>query len=388
MNANQVRFRSLLRISALGHCPRRFAYYALEGKQAEKPAKVKPVFTDGHYHEYDIKRRMAEEGVIFECGITRAAEVEAELFPGCPVVGHIDGSIQVPSTVSERWLVPGRHLSEDKSMSGGPYWRFVKGGYEVAFPSYYAQIQGYLHAKFLRWSPMLDEDAKISELLHTLYADLAWAEDWVEGDTLFVLPETALISAKNKENGNIWGELIRPDDDYFESMGRRWETADALVAQGSLPDRLHESPENYECRECPAMKECWASEVVEYKSLDTEDAREAARLLTIGKALEKAADKIVTYAEGYLDPEIPGKYEVEGVKINKFATSRNKWDHSALERMLTPQQLEEVKISAPGFTVRRDAPALTAEEFRDLLRGLSNGKGGELLSLGGDSAEG
>ena len=379
----QERFRKLLRGSLLGACPRRLGYMAQEEPvEVTDPPLIKasenPRFDDGHWHEFDIKRRQAEAGVIFECGLRKIMEIRIRLADDWAVNGHLDGVIRVPQGLGLRWLRTGRHISEDKSMAQGMYWKFVKAGYQETFPSYYDQIQGYLHSEFVKFTNVLSETTPVKEL----YKNIAYAE--VDLDDSDLIPETAQISGKNKENGSIWGELVPADEGYFTGLCRRWTDADLALSVNAIPDRHHEDPNNYECRECPWMKECWEEVAVAPSVLEvTEDTREAVRLYKIGKALERTAKNMLDYAEPYLSPQMDGKFEVEDMKINRYQTKRTSYNDTELRKLLTTEQYESVTAVKSYPTTRRTAPSITLEE----LRGYINTEGFKELEGGKDGSD-
>ena len=233
-------FRGMVRLSGLGNCPRPLGYRVLEvGPDPEfhEEAEENPRFIDGHYHEWDIKRRMVKDGVKFTAGLWQSVRVRLNLYRDM-VITHgsrkIDGIISVPETVTK--YPTGNFIAEMKSMSSGYFWKFVKGGYRVGFPGYFAQIQGELNAEFGEFIPLSDEDTPFLKM----YQELKGGEDWqCVSDAITELPSKALIIAKNKETGKLWYEQIEKDEAYFIGLSRRWRDAEDEIMEGNLPDRLH-----------------------------------------------------------------------------------------------------------------------------------------------------
>ena len=199
------------------------------------------------------------------------------------------------------------------------------------------------------------------------------------------MPRTALIAAKNKETGRIYSEVVEADDTHWEGLQRRWRVAADAVGNGGLPDRLHEDSNNFECRDCAFNTECWGQGIslVPTQVLLSPAEEDAAKLLTVGKALEKLSGDMIDTAARVLSPTALGKYQVGEVKINKYETKGVVWDHKRLERELPAAYLEEVRVESVRETVRRDVPKVTIEQLRDLIVELQGGSSPLLLAGGG-----
>ena len=379
-----TRFKRLLRGSALGYCPRRLEYQAINGgigevRDQDAPSD-NPRFDDGHWHEFDIKRRMGAAGVTFEGGITRVHNVTMEISDGWVINGHVDGVVNVDDSRTA-WLPDGRFTLEAKSMAPGSFWRFIKSRYREGFPAYFDQIQGYLHSRFSRWTPMSEEHTPVKALYDGLWAHETTEDGPTSGCPM---PETALIVAKNKETGRIYSEVIEADDTHWEGLQRRWRVAADAVGNGGLPDRLHEDSNNFECRDCVFNAECWeeGSSLVPVQALTSPAEEDAAKLLTVGKALEKLSEEMINTATRVLSPTSLGKYQVGDVKINKYETKSVVWDHKRLERELPAAYLEEVRVEGVRETIRRDVPKVTTEQLRELIVELQGGSSPLLLAGG------
>ena len=374
-------FQGMVRGSGLGYCPRRIAYTALTGdgvqtREAPGTPSANHRFDDGHWHEFDIKRRMGYAGVQFLAGVSWVLKVKIPFEADWWVPGHVDGVVQVPGDTGERWLPGGLYIHEAKSMASGSYWRFVRSKYREGFPSYFDQIQGYLHSQVDGFSPMMDEDTPVKDLYHGLVI-------FEDPQDIIEVPKRALITAKNKDNGNIFSEVIEADEAHFVGLRRRWIMARAAVSAGELPDRLHGNSNNFECRECVFKEECWEEGGVVVPVALPPGAEDAAKLLKVGKALEKIATQMVEAAEQVLTPEDVGKVEVDGVKVNKYLAKSVKWDHKRLERDLPEGYLNEVRVETTSARVRRDVPQLTPGEVRELIGELQSGDQSRYLIAGG-----
>lgn len=376
------KFKGLLRGSNLGACPRRLGYQATTewtgGARDDDAPSENPRFDDGHWHEFDIKRRMGAAGVVFESGITRIANVRIDIDYDWTIAGHLDGVVVVDDSRTA-WLPDGRFILEAKSMAPGSFWRFIKSRYREGFPSYFDQIQGYLHSVTFTHTPMSEEHTPVKALYDGL-----WAHEASQPSYTGPTPDHALITAKNKETGRIYSEVVERDDTHWEGLQRRWRVARDCVASGTLPDRLYEDSNNFECGDCPFKTECWSEgvEVIPVQALVTPEASDAAKLFTVGKALEKLSEQMIDAAIPALRPDALGKYEVGGVKINKYETKSVVWDHKRLERELPRDYLAEVRVEGTRETVRRDVPKLSVEELRALIVELQGGASPLLLAGG------
>ena len=294
-------------------------------------------------------------------------EVKIPLFDDFEVDGHIDGLVEIPNGFTLLPNVkPGIYVNEDKSMSQGYYWKFIKGGYQQAFPYYFDQIQGYLHSYYSGLSSIFDEKGNPTvELYRTL------EEHTIDGTPY---TDSGLIVAKNKETGALASEIILADDGYMIGLRRRWKLADDSVSQGELPERLYEEPD-FECSECPWRKQCWAEiepvveETKEIVPLDPE-VEVAADVYTVGKHLAVVADNMMEYGKSYLSSNTLGKTKIGKVSMNTYEVTRTIWNGKELERMLTPQQLDQVRVKKSSLTTRRDVEKMTPEQIMDLLGGV------------------
>lgn len=371
-----LRFKGLVRGSTVGACPKRLAYMSdsVTERVDNGQASENPRFDDGHWHEFDVKRRIGEAGGMFEGGVSRVHNAEVRIHDEWAVRCHWDGVIHVNTDRDlPAWLPSGRFLIEVKSMATGSFWKFVKDGYRRAFPGYFDQVQAYLNSSFTKFTPMSEERTPVRDLYHGL-----WAYEFTEYE-LALLPRStpvyALILAKNKETGRIWSEVVERDDTHWDGIIRRWRVAEAAVVRGELPDRLYDNDKNFECRECPWRETCWQDHEgreVAVTELTTIDAIEASQLLTLGRAFEQAGERMVEQAAAVLTPEAPGKYVVGDVKINKFPVDKVTWDYNRIEELLTAEQLREVKTVTPGYRVMRTAPKIDGAKVKELIQGLSN----------------
>ena len=367
-------FRGMIRLSGLGNCPRPLGYRVLEvgpDPEFKEETEENPRFIDGHYHEWDIKRRMVKDGVKFYAGLGESVRVKLNLYRDMVVTmgsRKIDGIINVPDTVAK--YPHGDFIAEMKSMASGYFWKFVKGGYRVGFPSYFAQIQGELNAEFGSYEPLEESDTPFVAM---------YKEFQKNSEPLpLVLPEKALIVAKNKETGKLWYEQIEKDEAYFVGLSRRWRDAEDAIAHEELPDRLHEDADNYECAQCPWKSRCWVEVAVgkptaSALSLWGEDAAPAAEAYAIGKKFVELGEQIMEGPKELLSMVSPGSVRVGPVKVTAFNTNRTIWNHKRLEEILTPAQLDEVRITKQSLYTRRDVDKLTGDEIMDLIKKVKSG---------------
>ena len=75
--------------------------------------------------------------------------------------------------------------------------------------------------------------------------------------------------------------------------------------------------------------------------------------------------------EEMLSPSTPGKYEVGGVRINKYVSPKTSWNYKEIERLLTPEQLSTVKVTRDILITRRDAAQVTTGDVKQWLTGVS-----------------
>ena len=371
-------FRGMIRLSGLGNCPRPLGYRVLEvgpDPEFKEETEENPRFIDGHYHEWDIKRRMVKDGVKFYAGLGESVRVRLNLYRDMVVTKgsrKIDGIINVPESVSK--YPAGDFIAEMKSMASGYFWKFVKGGYRVGFPSYFAQIQGELNAQLDSYGPLEESDTPFVALYQALPN-----QDGLELPV--TLPEKALIVAKNKETGKLWYEQIEKDEAYFVGLSRRWRDAEDAIAHEELPDRLHEDADNYECAQCPWKSKCWEQQIIQVlgigPTVDTiiplEDLEPAAEAYAVGKKFVELGEKIMDANKEVLSIGAPGSVRVGPVKVVTFNTSRTSWNHKRLEEILTPAQLAEVRVTKQSLSTRRDVDKLTGDEIMDLIKKVKSG---------------
>jgi len=353
-----------LRCSGLGYCPKRLAAPFLQdcdaGESSNTPADS-PRFRDGHWHEYDVKTRLLRDNVRFESGIKTVTKVNFRLNSTILVPGHLDGVIQVDGTSS--LAPPGRWLLEAKSMNDGLYWKLLKQGYQEGFPSYYDQIQAYLSGEYHEQMLMPND---VDNPASPLYALL----DYTEEETMRQLPAMGLVVAKNKGSGQLKVLPIITDDSYADGLRRRWLAAIESVDQLRWPERLYESPDNYECRSCPIGEVCWG-EVVGVPAIvvpPTPDQEAAAKMYQFGKTLGKFAEQLQDASRPALEPDDPGKLVIGPIRLNKYSYKRVFWNHSLIERMLSPEQVQMVKIEKDGVATRIDVKEMLKEEFTEAVR--------------------
>ena len=354
-----------LRCSVLGHCPKRLAAPILQGPQEEdqKDAVDNPRFRDGHWHEYDVKTRLLKDNVRFESGIKTVTKVNFRLAGNILVPGHLDGIIQVDGTSKQFPL--GRWLLEVKSMNEGTFWKLLKQGYQEGFPSYYDQIQAYLNSEYAGYGyrPGVDDDPTTP-----LYNMLNYQEE-----EEMPLPDMGLVIAKNKGSGQLKPLPILPDDSYADGLRRRWFAAIEAVDQLRWPERLWDSPDNnYECRSCPIRQTCWG-ELVGVPAIvtaPTPDQEAAAKMYQFGKTLGKFAEQLQDASRPALEPEDAGKIQLGPLSINKYPTKHVLWNHKLVEQMLSPEQVQMVKVEKGGFATRIDVEEMKKEEIQEAMRAL------------------
>lgn len=379
-DVNRTEFRKLLRLSALGSCMARLGYTVLQPKSLP-PKPMNHRFTDGHFHEYEVKHRLAAAGVLFEAGILEEAVVSLDILPDWQVMGHLDGIVGLvtPITTENNYKIgAGRYILEVKSMSSGPWWKFVKDGYRKGFPSYYDQIQAYLHSSYEGMEDVTQRADRKD--IAALYGHLAQAQTApLYNQWGVVIPPMGLIAAKNKESGEVRYEVVRPDPGYMDTVIQRWQEADAAVYAGRVPERFHEDPNNYECRECPWFAECWDGQLPgnNITVVDDPDVDEASRTYTLGKMLERKGKELQDGAKSKITPTQPGKYKMGIVTVNQYERSSTTWDHKAIEQLLgqvdpTGQVLAGVKSTTKAVTNRIDIPDLDEQEVQALLTKLVN----------------
>ena len=363
-------FIAQLRGSSLGKCPRKFGYKALYPKEVEHviPGEVDARLLDGHWHEYEVKKRLVERGVTFHSGLKYASEVKIPLWENFSVIGHTDGEVEIPEGAVK--AVPsGEYLIEVKSMAPGYYWKFVKAGYRMTFPDYFDQLQGYLNAEEpIHWVAVNSEDNPAG----ALYTNL---EGYEVSDSHWVMPRVGLVIAKNKETGAMWTEVVPQDPGYFAGLQRRWKYAWEDVESGELPSRLHEDKNNYECGRCLWAKECWEEEgglvvVPPAEVVVTPEVADLARLYAAGDRLSKLGEAMMEHAKPALTLEEVGKTAIGPVTLSAHTRTTTSWNHKELEKMLTPQELGLVRVEKTTVVNRRVVTEFSSQEVREVLEEL------------------
>lgn len=388
---NRLKFRKRVRGSRLGNCPREAAYASDDDRvnsidrdnSNDSFVEVNPRFADGHYHEFDIKRRFIEAGAKFIIGTHKVANVKIKFRDDWYINGHLDGVVYIPGLFTLLPIPEGFYIFEGKSMSTGPYWKFVKGGYRETFPSYFDQGQGYLHSEADKLTSVMSEDNPTK----SLYLELPAEEEMVKvfsslpGGLPISKAEKMLAVGKHKETGKLWYEVINKDESYWEGLKRRWLEADEGVSNNELPDRLHESPDNYECRDCRFSKECWEIEEAPAENVSVSvvdetstDLLAAADIYAAGKTLAGLADKMVEYGKARLQLAEVGKVTVGKVKVNAYTTNRRIWNTKRLEEELTSQQVDDFSIVKGSLVQRMDADKMSLDELKGIVQMVTDGK--------------
>ena len=378
-SSNSEEFVKRIRVSGLGRCPKALAYDVLAGDDRVSKASSNPRLFDGHYHEWDIKRRLVDSGVRFLAGLKRAAVVKVPLWGDVHVTGgsrKIDGIVTVGGGLE---YPEGYYILNVKSMSSGYFWKFVKAGYRIAFPDYFAQLQGELNAESGEFGVMDAGDTTVITLYKQLHHHEAY---FYHGEPAFSMPNSSLVVAKNKESGELRWEVIEKDEAYFEGLKRRWELAYSAVKSGGLPDRLHDDKENYECARCPWSGDCWSTglvEVVEPEVL-SEQIVDASEAFSVGKFFSTIGERLMEDSKSMLERSIEGKVKVGPLTLTTYKTSHTYYNHKELERMLTPEQLEMVSTRVERLVTRKDVNT-SREELIQMVNKMV--KGGGLLALTG-----
>lgn len=351
-----AKFKKGLRISALGACPRQHALEALATSITD--GGENPRFLDGHWHEFEVKRRLLQTKVVsFENGLATQAVVK--LFVGGVVghiTGHLDGTVTIES--GQPYLPTGRFLLEVKSMSSGTYWQFSKLGLQEAFPTYWAQIQGYLSSHFIG----LEQYTGFPPL-RDAYNQLEHTKGGVS-PVIASVPDLALIVAKNKDTGAIRTEIIEPDQSVTDFYCARWEQALADFAAGKLPERAHSKGYKW----CSPL--CWPEEDTETPTVlqvTAQEALEAAEQYTIGSTLVTMGGRLMEEAKPVIEARTDGygKYQVGPLSVNVYPRKREDWNHRKLESILSADELAAVKQEVIGRVVHIRVPHL---EDADLAR--------------------
>ena len=262
---NKDLFKKKIAMHSIGHCPRKLAYSILDNiglaklmEQVGTIAEPNPRFWDGHVHEALVKLSLAEKGTEFLVGLKREGVVHDSTLD---IDGHVDGVVETSGLTIGRKVVPDDvYLLEVKSASSNSWWKFVKSGYQIAFPQYYAQIQAYLNSPL---SEVVDSATRMddlavekSEILQAIYGSMPVGD---HPEMLKEIPERALIIMKNKESGEMACSVIERDPEYYTEIQQRWVEAEVQVANNKLPPRLHQTQDNDECKYCEFAETCWNS---------------------------------------------------------------------------------------------------------------------------------
>ena len=338
---NGEQFKKKISMHGIGHCPRRIAYPLITdpgiSALAEMVEKVEnPRFWDGHIHEALVKLYLSERGVEFLVGLKQEASVVDEALG---IVGHVDGVVDVTNlTVGKRNIPDGRYLLEVKSASSGSWWEFAKNGYMATNPAYYAQIQMYLNGtmgEIEDSAKRIDSmDVERSMILNSIYSAMPVVDhpEYLNG-----VPDKALILIKNKESGEIYSSVITKDPAYYEELVDRWTSAQKDVESNTLPSRLHNSPDNYECKRCPYLTECWSGVVTMAKPTEitnTSALQLAEDYVRVSKEVKEKSDELETIKTKL--EELAGdddKVVIGDVVITKVVTTRKTVDKDRVDRL-------------------------------------------------------
>jgi hypothetical protein len=124
--------------------------------------------------------------------------------------GHMDGCALGVPEAPKTW-----HVLEFKTHNAKSFAKLKKEGVEKAKPQHYAQMQAYMG---------------LTNMTRALYI------------------------AKDKNDDSLYSERVRFDKDYFAQLMDR---ARRIIFDTSIPDRISEREDYYECGWCAAHQLCW-----------------------------------------------------------------------------------------------------------------------------------
>lgn len=304
-----------LRMSAAGACRRQQGYEVLGYDPAPTPPERAHVMGLGDGVEQLLVATLRAQG--YTIANTRwdgGVQLEVRL-PDPPSLGHPDGKILLPDT--DVWGV-----LECKGMNSYQYRRWRAEGTAQSHPQYLAQVHQYMAALAL----------------------------W---DTLLV--------AMNRDTGDFASEHIPFNAEYYNALTSRLREAWAAISQGALPEPDYDGS-TWHCSYCSYRALCLpplersASEpaVGTAKAWELPDGATlllAQDLWERGKELETEGTALQEQARGVVQ-EAMDKHGLRRLLFHGLTAEwrerlATRWDYKALERLLTPEVLTQVRTETP-----------------------------------------
>ena len=205
--------RTYLGASAIGaECDRQLWYQFRHVYRQQFEGRMLRLFETGHLEEPRIYADLEAIGIeVQPFNPETDRQFQVSVFGGHGK-GHTDGRGR-----SEAWFGdPAWRLLECKTHSAKSYAGVVAHGVRAAKPQHYAQMQVYMHLG--------------------------------EGGM-----REALYIAKNKDNDDLYPEIVPYDADDAEAIMARWER---IIFAQAAPAKLHENPAIPPCKWCPAREHC------------------------------------------------------------------------------------------------------------------------------------
>ena len=191
--------RNYIGASSIGSDCLRQIWYEFTGQEGDRPLlRLKRTWDIGKKLESYIIELLQDAGITIHQDQLEVSDYELPYFKG-----HIDG-----------YLIDLEAILEIKTANDASFNLFKKNGLKKWNPKYYAQLQAYMG-------------------MNNLYK--------------------AYILVLNKDNSDIWDELVAFDEGYY--LGLR-EKARVIYNAKIPPPRIHASPIWFQCRMCKFNKVC------------------------------------------------------------------------------------------------------------------------------------
>ncbi len=205
-------YRGYLGASIIGHPCDRYLWYTFRACTKEDfPGRLYRLFETGDFEEIRLVKDLRNIGcTVHDVDPRTGKQIEILDFGG-HFSGHLDAAILGIPGAEKTW-----HVGEFKTHKEKFYRKVVKLGVEKAFPKHFAQMQIYMHKTGMK---------------------------------------RALYLAVLKDTDEIHAERVGYDQKFCEQ--RVMDRAEYIITSNSVPERITENMDWWECRFCSAHSLCW-----------------------------------------------------------------------------------------------------------------------------------
>ena len=204
-------YRGYLGASIIGHPCDRYLWYTFRACTKEDfPGRLYRLFKTGDLEEIRLVKDLRDIGcTVHDLDPRTGKQIEIMDFGG-HFSGHLDAAILGIPGAEKTW-----HVGEFKTHKEKLFRKLAKMGVKKAYPKHYAQMQIYMHKTGIK---------------------------------------RALYLAVLKDTDEIYPERIQYDEAFALVLLAK---AERIILSNSVPERITESMDWWECRFCSAHSLCW-----------------------------------------------------------------------------------------------------------------------------------